>query len=110
MQVFKTALSSNESMTIVCGFIGSILFMLLLTCVGNAETLLFGRGFQTKLPEVFACILLAAVASGFVHRVSFTTCVLFSLIELFWINRVSATTYGSAQPAKTAAPAPRRKK
>ena len=84
--------------------------MLLLTGVSNAETLIFGRGFQTKLPEVFLAIIVAAAASGSVHRVSFTTCVIFSLAELFYINRVSGATYGPSQVTKAAAPASKKKK
>ncbi|XP_065185809.1 keratinocyte-associated protein 2-like [Sycon ciliatum] len=110
MQLFKATLAGSEMMTIVGGLVGSVLFILLLTGVSNAETLVFGRGFQTKLPEVAVCLLMAAIASGLVHRVSFTTCILFSLANLYFINRISSSVYGGSQATKGAAVPARRKK
>lgn len=74
MQLYKTNLASNEMMTIIGGFLGSVLFVFLLTvtklnvlnilihfqllnsllikAIGNLEKIMFGHGFQTKLfPE-----------------------------------------------------------
>ena len=52
MQMYKSQLAGQDYMTIVGGFLGSNLFILLLTAVGNFETATFGSGFQTKLfPE-----------------------------------------------------------
>ena len=39
-------------MTILAGFTGSLLFVFLLTAVGNLEKSVFGFNFQTKLGEV----------------------------------------------------------
>merc|ERR1712128_41186 len=52
MQVYKTALASSQLMTILAGFTGSLLFVFLLTAVGNLEKSVFGFNFQTKLGEV----------------------------------------------------------
>jgi hypothetical protein len=75
MQLYKNNLASSELMTIVGGFLGSVLFIFILTvsyffffvkiiyftkklifkttkAIGNLEKILFGAGFQTKLfPE-----------------------------------------------------------
>ncbi|KAK2147002.1 hypothetical protein LSH36_574g01063 [Paralvinella palmiformis] len=109
MQLYKQNLAGTEWMTIFGGFIGSLLFSLMLTAVGNFETYLFGKQFQTKLfPEVVFCLLIAMFASGLVHRVCITTCVIFSLVDLYYINKVSQSTY--SPPVATVVPAKLKRK
>uniref|UniRef100_T1IPA8 Uncharacterized protein n=1 Tax=Strigamia maritima TaxID=126957 RepID=T1IPA8_STRMM len=94
MQIYRSFLTSSKMMTIFGGFLGSILFVLTLTAVGNLETKMFGHNFQTKLfPEVIFCLILALTASGMVHSVCITTCLIFSLISLYYVNRISQSKY-----------------
>ncbi|XP_022330079.2 dolichyl-diphosphooligosaccharide--protein glycosyltransferase subunit KCP2-like [Crassostrea virginica] len=104
MQLFKQQLSGSEYMTIVGGLLGSTIFFFVLVGVGNLENSMFGSNFQTKLfPEVLFCLVVAMFASGLVHRVCVTTCFLFSLVALYYINKISLNKHAapvSATPVK----------
>ncbi len=105
MQVLKPTLASSKPMTLAGGFLGSLLFVFLLTAVGNLERCLFGKGFATKVFEVVVCILLATSAAASVHRVCATTCVLLSLLMLHGVFKISQEVYGSgAAPTSATGP------
>merc|ERR1712133_14262 len=95
MQMAKPFLISSQPATILGGFLGSILFVFLLTGLGNLEKMAFGYGFQTKFPESLFCLIIAVAASGSVHRVSASTCVLFSAAMLYAMNNISNQVHGS---------------
>ena len=93
MQMAKPVLVSSQPMTIVGGFLGSILFVFLLTSLGNLERLLFGHGFQTKWPEAILCLAISVFATASVHRVSATTCILFSALMLYSMCNIASQLY-----------------
>uniref|UniRef100_A0A7G3B2T1 Uncharacterized protein n=1 Tax=Lutzomyia longipalpis TaxID=7200 RepID=A0A7G3B2T1_LUTLO len=96
MQIYKPFLASTKATTLLGGFVGSWLFILSLTAISNLEALLMGRGFQAKLfPEVAFCLASALIASGMVHRVCATTCIIFSLVALYYINRISQKVHAA---------------
>merc|ERR1719251_584005 len=99
MQVYKTILASSQLMTILAGFTGSLLFVFLLTAVGNLEKSVFGFNFQTKLGEVVFCMLMAMSAAGTVHRVSATTCLLFSIGQAYALNKMAQEVHGAGVAA-----------
>ncbi|QQP56601.1 Keratinocyteassociated protein 2 [Caligus rogercresseyi] len=96
MQMAKPVLSGSQAFTILGGFLGSLLFIFLLTALGNMEILLFGAGHQTKLLEVSLALILSALLSGTIHRVSASTCILFSLGLLYSMLKISQETYSSS--------------
>lgn len=94
MQMYKVWLTSTQLHTILGGFIGSLLFVFILTALGNLESSMFGKQFQQKLfPEVFISLVFSMISAGLVHRVSTTTCFIFSMVALYYINRISQETY-----------------
>ncbi|XP_064474898.1 protein KRTCAP2 homolog [Ornithodoros turicata] len=111
MQIYRTQLTSSQPMTIVGGFLGSILFILILTFTGNVQKKLFGHAVQTKLfPEVVGCMVLAMTAAGMVHRVCVTTCFIFSLLALYYLSKISVKTYGTGVSPPPAAALSKSKK
>nr|CAH0098090.1 unnamed protein product [Daphnia galeata] len=102
MQMYKHLLVSSQPLTLFGGFLGSVLFSFILTAVGNLEATLFGKSFQMKLfPEVLICLGIALTASGMVHRICTTVCLVLSLVHLYHINLLSQKMYGQNATVQT---------
>ncbi|XP_049881147.1 keratinocyte-associated protein 2 [Pectinophora gossypiella] len=99
MQMFKPFLVKSPITIIFGGYLGSIMFMFLVTAVGNLEATLFGKNHQLKLPEIILSMLAALIASATVHRISFTTCLIFSQMTIYFMNKLSQKTYAATAPA-----------
>lgn len=75
---------------LIGGYFGSLLFLFTFAAIGNLEAYSFGKSFQPKMfPEVTICLLVALMTTATIHRVCLTTCFLFSIITLYYINTYS---------------------
>ncbi|CAH2050253.1 unnamed protein product, partial [Iphiclides podalirius] len=99
MQMYKPLLTKSPLTIIFGGYLGSLMFMFIVTAVGNLESSLFGKNFQVKLPEIVFSMTLSLIAAGMVHRICFTTCLIFSLLTIYYMNKISQKTYIAAVPA-----------
>jgi hypothetical protein len=85
-QMHKEKLASTELYTILGGFVSSLLFLLVLTFIGNFQE---SAGSRTGWGAVLLAESIALVAASTVHRVCITTCFLFSVGLLYEVNKIS---------------------
>ncbi|KAM7253179.1 hypothetical protein ACFE04_025797 [Oxalis oulophora] len=82
----RAKLASTEWFTILGGFTSSLLFLTLLTFIGNFQE---SNGIKTGWGAVILAEVVALIAASTVHRVCITTCFLFSGGLLFELNKIS---------------------
>jgi len=100
MQLNRHVLASSGPLTILGGGLGALLFLFILTAVGNFELMVFGRGYQIGLfPEVASCLVLALFTAGRIHGVCLTTCFIFSSVALYYVQRISQKAFAVPQQA-----------
>ena len=85
-EVYRGKLASSELYTILGGFTSSLIFILLLTFIGNYQET---SGIRTGWGAVILAEVVALIAASTVHRVSITTCFLFSAALLYEVNKLS---------------------
>jgi len=101
MQLYRPWLASTQLNTILGGYLGSWLFVLSLTAISNLESVVLGQGFQAKLfPEICFCLVGTLFACGTIHRVCASTCLLFSILALYFVNRISQKSQTVAVPTE----------
>ncbi|NXY39898.1 KTAP2 protein, partial [Pomatorhinus ruficollis] len=105
MQMYSRQLASTEWLTIQGGLLGSALFVCSLTAFNNLENLIFGKGFQAKIfPESKCCKNAGGEREHIAHPLPFCPrSLIFSMVGLYYINKISSTLYQSTAPV--AAPA-----
>ncbi|VVC90554.1 protein KRTCAP2 homolog [Leptidea sinapis] len=109
MQMYKPLLVKSPITIIFGGYLGSLMFMFFVTAVGNLEAVLFSKNFQLKLPEIVLTMVISLIAAGMVHRICFTTCLIFSLVTIYYLNKLSQKTYGATTQAPVAVKSRRHK-
>ncbi|KAK6132259.1 hypothetical protein DH2020_033972 [Rehmannia glutinosa] len=93
-EVYRAKLASSELFTILGGFISSLIFLLLLTFIGNYQETC---GIRTGWGAVIIAEAVALIAASTVHRVCITTCFLFSAGLLYEVNRLSGMSEPKAK-------------
>jgi Keratinocyte-associated protein 2 len=115
MQFCKQFFLSSQFLTIFAGVVGSWFFILSLTvsfifsmlfqaltstfqlqAISNLESILLGKGFQSRWIEVFISLTMACFACSTIHRVAVTTCLLSSFIGLHYVNKISQKFHTTA--------------
>jgi len=86
LEMYRAKFASSELMTIAGGFVCSLLFLLLLTFIGNYQE---ASGDRTGWGAVVVAQLVALIVAGTVHRVCITTCFLFSAGLLYEVDKLS---------------------
>ncbi|KAK9162560.1 hypothetical protein Syun_003462 [Stephania yunnanensis] len=85
-QMYRAKLASSELFTILGGFTSSLIFLSLLTFIGNLQET---YGQKTGWGAVILAECFALVAASTVHRVCISTCFLFSMVLLYEVNKLS---------------------
>ncbi|KAJ4795966.1 Keratinocyte-associated protein 2 [Rhynchospora pubera] len=85
LQMYKGKFASSELMTIVGGLICSLLFILMLTFIGNYQEL---SGMKTGWGAVILAEIVSLIVASTVHRVCITTCFLFSAVFLYEVDKI----------------------
>ncbi|KAJ8735474.1 hypothetical protein PYW07_007094 [Mythimna separata] len=98
MQMYKPVLIRSPVTIIFGGYLGSLMFLFFVTAIGNLEATMFGKNFQLKLPEIVLSMAISLIAAGMVHRICFTTCLIFSIITIYYMNKLSQKAYATAAP------------
>ncbi|KAG0460915.1 hypothetical protein HPP92_021212 [Vanilla planifolia] len=84
LEMYRGKFASSELLTIAGGFISSLLFVVMLTFIGNYQESCGSRTGWVILAESVALIVASTI-----HRVCFTTCFLFSAGFLYEVNKLS---------------------
>ncbi|BAT78687.1 protein KRTCAP2 homolog [Vigna umbellata] len=92
-EMYRGKLASSELFTILGGFISSLLFLVLLTFIGNLQETI---GARTGWGAVIVAEAVALIAASTVHRVCITTCFLFSAGLLYEVNKVSGSAVSTS--------------
>ncbi|CAD5186774.1 unnamed protein product [Musa acuminata subsp. malaccensis] len=95
LEMYREKLGSSELLTIFGGFISSLLFLLLLTFIGNYQE---SSGTRTGWGAVVLAEIAALIAAATVHRVCITTCFLFSAGLLYEVNKLSGMMLSKNEP------------
>ncbi|XP_042406132.1 protein KRTCAP2 homolog [Zingiber officinale] len=95
LEMYREKLASSELLTILGGFVSSLLFLLMLTFIGNYQE---SSGTRTGCGAVALAEIVALVAAATVHRVCITTCFLFSAGLLYEVHQISGMVPTQTKP------------
>ncbi|KAL6841244.1 hypothetical protein ACP4OV_028762 [Aristida adscensionis] len=95
LEMYGATFAASELMTIAGGFVSALLFLLLLTFIGNYQE---ASGVRTGWGAVVVAELVALVIAGTIHRVCITTCFLFSAGLLYEVDKLSSMILARSEP------------
>ncbi|CAD6991300.1 unnamed protein product [Ceratitis capitata] len=89
MSLYANWIANTELPSIVIGLIGTLLLLISVALVSRSVILVFGNEFHAKfIPDILACVALAAAAFGVVHQICTMTWILFGLVAVYGANRI----------------------
>ncbi|RWW62719.1 hypothetical protein BHE74_00030139, partial [Ensete ventricosum] len=91
LEMYREKLASSELLTIFGGFISSLLFLLLITFIGNYQE---SSGTRTGWGAVVLAEIVALIAAATVHRVCITTweaIFMTSALTMQWSKKLAYT-------------------
>ncbi|XP_017460899.1 PREDICTED: protein KRTCAP2 homolog isoform X2 [Rhagoletis zephyria] len=89
MRFYAEWIVTSQMHVMLIALIGALLFLLALATVSRTVIMVFGSEFHAKfIPDIMACVALAAAAFGVVHRVCTTTWILFGIVAVYVVNRI----------------------
>ncbi|KMZ76054.1 hypothetical protein ZOSMA_107G00510 [Zostera marina] len=94
MEMNREKLASSELLTILGGFVSSLIFLAVFTFVGNFQE---SSGVKTGWGAVMVSETIALIAAGTIHRVCITTCFIFSSVLLYEVNKLSGMSIAKTE-------------
>uniref|UniRef100_A0A0N4ZY51 Dolichyl-diphosphooligosaccharide--protein glycosyltransferase subunit KCP2 n=1 Tax=Parastrongyloides trichosuri TaxID=131310 RepID=A0A0N4ZY51_PARTI len=95
-QIFKGVLTSTKEGSLFAGFLGSLIYIFILTSVSNFKNTNHHYVIYSGNFDVFISIILAAVIMSFVHGVAVTVTILFSIFWTFALMNISERRYSTS--------------
>ncbi|CEF64738.1 Uncharacterised protein family KRTCAP2-containing protein [Strongyloides ratti] len=92
-QIAKGFLTSTKEGVLLAGFIGSFIYVFLLTAVSNFKNTNFNFIVYSGIFDIFISIVISAIIMSFVQGVAVTVTILFSLFWTMALSNISDKKY-----------------
>ncbi|XP_004349167.2 hypothetical protein CAOG_02417 [Capsaspora owczarzaki ATCC 30864] len=95
LQMFKKQIAGVQPLPILGGFVCSWFFVFFLTALNNLRQILSGSSYQSGRFDVVLALVITAFVGGSIHPICITTGIAFSLVAVYYLQRIATKTYQS---------------